>query len=185
MTPQLSCRRSRQVEMRIEALGHERRCDPVRERDKRVDRQPQPLGREEFGKPLLACIQRFPPGRKRSRPRTIDKSRAPGVSRKQDAGFLEPLPDRACRKAEARLIKTRSPLAQRPHTGIQVIGIDLAAGKDQRPRGKIDLVVPLDHEDLEARIAVAQQQERGRGQGGGRFFRLIPGICHAGPCVRT
>ena len=146
----------RQEEMGVEALRHEVGRDPMGEGHERVERRREPFPRHEIGEGRGA----------------VERGRAGGRhepvlalgSRQQHPAFLERLADRRHLEGGERI--------GRRGDNLRVRRLHPAAGKDQRPRGEVDLMMAHDHEGLQPRGPVAQQQDRGGGtgrDGGGRF----------------
>ena len=166
-------RRGDQVEMRVEALGHEGGRDPVRERHHRVERDVEIVG---LGDPAecrrareqIAAVA----GLERAHPRFGQKLRFAPTAGEQHAALLEGFAHRGDAHREVLVVEVCATGAARAQRRIAVGGIDLAAREHQRALREVDLVVALHHEDLETAAIVAQQQYGGGGDGRLRF------VCH-------
>jgi hypothetical protein len=95
----------------------------------------------------------------------IDQGCRSAGTRQQDTAFLECFADRGDPKTQGSRIK---PLAAGIEFGagddVLVALVDTAAGKHQRARVKIDLIMAHHHEDLDFALgAVAQQKDGGCG----------------------
>ena len=101
-------------------------------------------------------IQRFGCGCINQRLSRTTRGRMP---RQKHAAFLECLTDR---RHTGREISTACiTVTERDPVFGGVFLMGLAAGKDQRAGGKIDLVMPLDHQHLQIRRVAQQEDCRG------------------------
>jgi glutamate dehydrogenase (NADP+) len=161
---QLIRRRGGEKEMRVEALGHDRRRDPVRIGRQQIERQNEVFVREHVGE----CAPRRS-GDEAGATRAVDKRRRAARAGEQNAAFLEGFADSGDAEGARRDVQTvHGGAADGVGSQRRILRIEAAAGKDQRAGGEIDLVVAHHHEDLEPGRAVAQQENRG-GQADGGF----------------
>ena len=87
-------------------------------------------------------------------------------SREQDAALLEGFAYRGDTQGDLLGCQAGNAGAAQAHSRIFIAHRELAAGEDQGPGGKVDLVVTHHHEDFQGLGAVAQQQDGG-GEAGG------------------
>src|SRR3546814_880374 len=78
----------------------------------------------------------------------------------EDAAFLERLADRGDPEREVVVVEAVAAGCHRADTRVAVGGVDRAPWKHERSRGEVDLMVAHHHEDLQARRAVAEQEDR-------------------------
>ena len=173
MAGNLIVRATRQIEMRVEALGHHLGGDPVGEVREIVAGQVQIALIDQIAKCQRLGIEPIAPGIRNFGGRNR-RTAAPPCQ--QDAGLFKDLANRS--RAQHRLLSGLLLVGGEPadHTLVRILRIDLAARKNQRPGRKIDLVVAHDHEDLQPLGAVAQQHD---GSCSNRLGdRLISGLRH-------
>ncbi len=146
--------------MSVETLRHEAGGDPVGEGEEPVDRGDERLAGHERSEGRGAVETRHAPGG--------DEPVPAARTRDQHAAFLERLADRGdlerCERVDAGAQRRGQLGVRRLHP---------AARKDQRAGGEVDLMMAHDHEGLEARRSVPQEQD-GRGGSGRRSFGHSP-----------
>jgi hypothetical protein len=165
-------RRGGEKEMRVEALGHDRRRDPVRIGRQQIERQNEVFVREHVGE----CAPRRS-GDEAGAARAVDKRRRAARAGEQHAAFLEGFANGGDAEGSGGGVEAvHGGATQRIAGDLRVAGIEAAAGEHERAGGEIDLVVAHHHEDLEPGRAVAQQENRGgRADGGfGHGACLLP-----------
>src|ERR1700676_240912 len=157
----------------VEPLWHALRRDPVRVGHKFIECQQQSVVGENFQKGQLALAQRGAIGSfDLAGALRVDQGVRPAPPRQQDAALLKGFADRGDPETYSPGIK---PLAAgiklRSGDDLLVALVDAAAGKHQRARVKVDLIMAYHHEDLDLirGCAVARQQGGGRGTGGDGF----------------
>ena len=145
-------------EMRVEALGHRQRRDPVRKQRQQIDGRDQIMLAQNireadfaFIKGLALRIQRHGPVRGHQRRRSAR-------TRKEDSAFLKRLADTADANGNRIEIKTATIHNECGIGGdFPVVRVHAAAGKHQRAGAELDLTIPLHHEDFHAAGGFPQQ----------------------------
>ena len=130
-------RRGGEEEMRVEALGHGDRRDPMREMGEAVAIGHQPAVEQHGGE--VAFGRRW--GARGS---------------EQDPAFLPGLADRGDAESQVRVAAGQHGVG----------GFDAPARENQGTGGEVDLVVTHHHEDFKPTRPVAQQQDGGGGTRG-------------------
>ncbi len=156
--------------MRVEALGHVLRRDPVREMRHLIAGQPQFFRAQHLEQGDLALLQSrtivFEPFQAFGR----DQRLLPRLAREQNARFLERFADGRGDQPLHLPGQSRRAIDEVTQRVIEIPGRNLAAGKDKRARDEIDLVMALHHKHFEPIGGVACDQDGRRRDDRGRFF---------------
>ncbi len=149
--------------MRVEALGHVRRRDPVRKMDELIQRQPQIFLAQHIGEYGFALVEQSAVMLQIGKPLAGDEIAVTRVTRQKDAGFLESLADRAGAHCTHGIRPAFAAVEKFVELRVGIALFDLAAREHERARDEIDLVMALHHEDFEAAWCVPEQEYRGCG----------------------
>ncbi len=148
-----------QEEVGVEALRHEFRCDPMRKRDQKIEREFEFLGLHHFEHGdfavlkwlAVACAERLESTR-------VDEIAAPTRPGEQHATLFERLSNRGdtdgIRISGFRV--ARGLAAEGVERWCAIASLDFAAGKHECPFGEVDLVMAFDHEDFELLCSIAK-----------------------------